>query len=164
MQKTLIFIGVLISIFFSKNLTAAEPLECLKDAKAPEVIQNEKGFYWRGMLMKFACWPVFVYAFLLTILNRKIPYLPTSKDGSVKLSVFVWPHFIYLFLLISAIAYHYQVGIMFKEGIQGFLLKRQTLGMLSFSILAAFQTLFSIVIIFRSMKSQSNNAWNEIYH
>ena len=45
MQKTLIFIGVLISIFFSKNLTAAEPLECLKDAKAPEVIQNEKGFY-----------------------------------------------------------------------------------------------------------------------
>lgn len=45
MQKTLIIIGVLISIFFSKNLTATEPLECLKDAKAPEVIQNEKGFY-----------------------------------------------------------------------------------------------------------------------
>jgi len=45
MQKTLIVIGVFISIFFSKILTAAEPLECLKDAKAPEVIQNEKGFY-----------------------------------------------------------------------------------------------------------------------
>ena len=41
MQKTLIIIGVLINIFFSKNLTATEPLECLKDAKAPEVIQNE---------------------------------------------------------------------------------------------------------------------------
>ena len=45
MQKALIIIGVFISVFFSKNLTAAEPLECLKDAKAPEVIQNEKGFY-----------------------------------------------------------------------------------------------------------------------
>ncbi len=45
MRKTLIVIGVFISIFFSKNLTAAEPLECLKDAIAPEVIKNEKGFY-----------------------------------------------------------------------------------------------------------------------
>ena len=44
MQKTLIVIGVFISFFFSKNLTAAEPLECLKDEKAPEVIQNEKGY------------------------------------------------------------------------------------------------------------------------
>ena len=45
MQKTPIIIGVFISVFFSKNLTAAEPLEFLKDAKAHEVIQNEKASY-----------------------------------------------------------------------------------------------------------------------
>ncbi|MFM1810369.1 MAG: hypothetical protein RLZZ382_1594 [Bacteroidota bacterium] len=125
--------------------------------------KNEKGFYWRGMVMKFACWPVFTYGFLLTIFNKKIPYLPTAKDGSVKLSVFVWPHFIYLVLLLCSIAYHYQVGFVLKQGIQGILLKRQTLGMLSFSVLAVFQTLLSIVLIFRSMKRQTSHAWNEIY-
>ncbi len=45
MQRTLIIIGVLTIIFFSKNLIAAETLDCLKDIKAPEVIKNEKGFY-----------------------------------------------------------------------------------------------------------------------
>ena len=46
MQKTLIIIGLLISNFCLKDaLSAAEPLECLKDAKAPEVIKNKSGFY-----------------------------------------------------------------------------------------------------------------------
>ena len=40
MQKSLIIIGVLISILFSKNLISAEQLDCLKDIKAPEVIKN----------------------------------------------------------------------------------------------------------------------------
>jgi len=45
MKKLLIISGILISILYSKIIIAAEPLECLKDAKAPEVIKNERGFY-----------------------------------------------------------------------------------------------------------------------
>jgi dienelactone hydrolase len=53
MHKTLI-IGLLISIFISTNLSAAEPLECLQGAKAPEVIKNDKGFYTlKGKPLKF---------------------------------------------------------------------------------------------------------------
>ena len=45
-QKTFIIIGLLISNFFlTTALSAAEPLECLKDAKVPEVIKNKSGFY-----------------------------------------------------------------------------------------------------------------------
>jgi hypothetical protein len=32
-------------VFFSKNLIASKPFECLKDAKATEVIKNKKKFY-----------------------------------------------------------------------------------------------------------------------
>jgi len=39
------YLLLLISIFISVNLYATEKSECLNDAKAPEVIKNEKGFY-----------------------------------------------------------------------------------------------------------------------
>ncbi len=54
MKKLLIISGILISILYSKIIIAAEPLECLKDAKAPEVIKNERGFYiLRGKPLNF---------------------------------------------------------------------------------------------------------------
>jgi dienelactone hydrolase len=39
------YLLLLMGIFFSTKLCAAEKSECLNDAKAPEVIKTEKGFY-----------------------------------------------------------------------------------------------------------------------
>ena len=54
MKKLIVISGILISIIYSTIIIAAEPLECLKDAKAPEVIKNERGFYFlKGKPLNF---------------------------------------------------------------------------------------------------------------
>lgn len=41
--------------------------------------KTERGLHWRGMILKYACWPVFLLGFLLGIVNADIPYIPTAK-------------------------------------------------------------------------------------
>ena len=43
--------------------------------------QSERGLHWRGMILKFACWPVFFMGFLLAVVNADIPYIPTAKKA-----------------------------------------------------------------------------------
>ncbi|MCX6249660.1 MAG: glycosyltransferase [Bacteroidetes bacterium] len=42
---------------------------------------TEQGFHWRGMILKFACWPVYFLGFLLAMVNADIPYIPTAKKA-----------------------------------------------------------------------------------
>lgn len=124
--------------------------------------QSEKGVYWRGMLMKFASWPVFTYAFYLTLINKKIPYLPTAKRGNSKISIFFWPLLIYLALLVFSIGYHFFVLQHSRESKLNFEIQQQTLGMLSFSIIACLQHISAIILILRSSKVQHTDAWDEV--
>lgn len=41
----------------------------------------EKGIHWRGMILKMACWPVFLMGFALSLVNAEIPYIPTAKKA-----------------------------------------------------------------------------------
>lgn len=124
--------------------------------------QSEKGIYWRGMLMKFASWPVFTYAFYLTIVNKKIPYLPTSKRGNSKISIFFWPLLVYILLLVLSVSFHFyrlHESIDLKKN---FDIQQQTLGMLSFSIIACLQHISAIILILKSSKVQHTDAWDEV--
>ena len=42
---------------------------------------TERGIHWRGMVLKFACWPVFLMGLLLSLINAEIPYIPTAKKA-----------------------------------------------------------------------------------
>ena len=44
---------------------------------------TERGLHWRGMILKFACWPVFLMGFALAIVNAEIPYIPTAKKAVI---------------------------------------------------------------------------------
>lgn len=123
--------------------------------------KTERGFYWRGMMLKFASWPIFTYAFFLTLMNKKIPYLPTAKKGSSKLPIFFWPLLVYVFLLMGSFSFHYFSTISDPAQFYNFQLQQQTLGMFSFSILALLQNILAIIIILRSSKIQSHDAWED---
>jgi cellulose synthase (UDP-forming) len=42
---------------------------------------TERGLHWRGMMLKIACWPVFLAGTVLAILHTEIPYIPTAKEA-----------------------------------------------------------------------------------
>jgi cellulose synthase (UDP-forming) len=43
--------------------------------------ETERGLHWRGMILKYACWPVYLLGFLLGVINAEIPYIPTAKKA-----------------------------------------------------------------------------------
>jgi cellulose synthase (UDP-forming) len=43
--------------------------------------ETERGLHWRGMILKYSCWPVFLLGFLLAVVNAEIPYIPTAKKA-----------------------------------------------------------------------------------
>jgi cellulose synthase (UDP-forming) len=41
--------------------------------------EAERGFHWRGLSLKMACWPVYLVGTLFAVLRVKVPYIPTAK-------------------------------------------------------------------------------------
>ncbi len=66
----------------------------------------ERGLHWRGMVLKFACWPLFFLGFLLSLFNATIPYIPTAKKAQTgRVSHFVRPLYIQFFLFLGALVF-----------------------------------------------------------
>lgn len=43
--------------------------------------RTERGPHWRGMVLKYACWPVFLLGTILAIADADVPYIPTAKKA-----------------------------------------------------------------------------------
>lgn len=41
---------------------------------------RERGWHWRGMLLKLGCWSVYLKALVLALLGVAVPYIPTAKS------------------------------------------------------------------------------------
>ncbi|HLL46974.1 MAG TPA: glycosyltransferase family 2 protein, partial [Longimicrobiaceae bacterium] len=55
--------------------------------------ERERGIHWRGMMLKVACWPVFLAGTVLAVLRAEIPYVPTAKEAvRGRFLRLAWPH------------------------------------------------------------------------
>jgi cellulose synthase (UDP-forming) len=63
--------------------------------------QTERGLHWRGMVLKFACWPVFLWGFLLSLVNKDIPYIPTAKQAVRGFTPFARPIMFHLLVFLT---------------------------------------------------------------
>jgi cellulose synthase (UDP-forming) len=55
--------------------------------------RSERGLHWRGLMLKVACWPVFLAGTLLAIVRAEIPYIPTAKEAHRgRFLHLAWPH------------------------------------------------------------------------
>ena len=41
----------------------------------------ERGLHWRGLVLKWACWPVVLVGTILAIFRADVPYIPTAKEA-----------------------------------------------------------------------------------
>jgi cellulose synthase (UDP-forming) len=42
--------------------------------------ERERGWHWRGMLLKVGCWSVYFKGFVLAVFEIQVPYIPTAKE------------------------------------------------------------------------------------
>lgn len=65
---------------------------------------TERGFHWRGMVLKFACWPVFLMGFVLAVVNAEIPYIPTAKKAVTGyITPFIRPMVIHIAVFLAGV-------------------------------------------------------------
>jgi cellulose synthase (UDP-forming) len=58
---------------------------------------TERGLHWRGLVLKWACWPVVLAGTVLAILRAEVPYIPTAKEAARgKFIKLAWPQLVLL--------------------------------------------------------------------
>jgi cellulose synthase (UDP-forming) len=123
----------------------------------------ERGLHWNGIILKFACWPVFFYGFLLSVVNAEIPYIPTAKQAVIgKISLFARPLILHLLLFVATVIYIvYQRRFVVKETV---LVKtaEQTWGMIAFATVAVLLAIGGIYAAMESKRLKAEDPWDKI--
>ena len=67
---------------------------------------TERGLQWRGLMLKVACWPVFVAGSLLAIARMDLPYIPTAKRAVRRSFIrLAWPNLVLLAVFAVTVAH-----------------------------------------------------------
>ncbi len=124
---------------------------------------TERGLHWRGMILKFACWPVFLMGFVLAVVNAEIPYIPTAKKAVTGyITPFVRPMIIHIVLFLIAVA-----GIVFYRRYympEGELIgsAERTWGMIAFAFLAFIMAVGGVYAALEARKMTVEEPWNNL--
>jgi len=43
--------------------------------------RTERGVHWRGLVLKWACWPIVLLGTILALFRADVPYIPTAKEA-----------------------------------------------------------------------------------
>lgn len=124
--------------------------------------QAERGFHWRGMILKTATWPVFLLGNLLAIVNAEIPYIPTAKKAVSGLSPYTRPLILHIVLFVLTVAYViYSRLTTVSEGLLA-LTSEQVWGMFAFAFLSAALVVGGIFAAFESRNLPEEEPWQKI--
>lgn len=125
--------------------------------------KTEKGIHWRGMVLKYSCWPIYTYAFYLAIINKKVPYIPTAKVADKKfMSPFVKPLLIYCLIFILMITGVYIERRYYVSESELILTAERTWAMFGFALIAFLQFVGGIAAAYQSLFIKTENAWDRI--
>jgi cellulose synthase/poly-beta-1,6-N-acetylglucosamine synthase-like glycosyltransferase len=66
---------------------------------------TERGLHWRGLVLKWACWPVVLAGTVLAILRAEVPYIPTAKEAMrARFIRLAWPQLLLLGVFSATVA------------------------------------------------------------
>lgn len=121
----------------------------------------ERGFHWRGMILKFACWPVFFLGFILSIINADIPYIPTAKQAVIgKVTPFAYPLIFQIIVFPLIVLYViYERRYIIPETIL-VMTAEKTWGMIGFAIISFFLALGGMYAVVDSQLLKPEDPWD----
>ena len=124
---------------------------------------SERGFHWRGMILKYAAWPVYFMGFMLSVVNVDIPYIPTAKNAVTgKVTPFarpLWLH-VFLFLITFTIVFIRRRYYVAEDVLV--LTAERTWGMFAFAALAALMSLLGLFAAWEARRMKVADPWDEI--
>jgi cellulose synthase (UDP-forming) len=123
---------------------------------------TERGLHWRGMIMKFATWPVFLYGILLATVNVPIPYIPTAKQAVKGWSPFARPLLIHFFIYMISLIWVLVNRRFYTPEAAIALSSLDIWGMMAFATLSFIMVLGGIYAAWQSKNQPEVEAWRDI--
>ncbi|HWB64563.1 MAG TPA: glycosyltransferase [Chitinophagales bacterium] len=125
--------------------------------------ESERGLHWRGMILKYACWPVFTLGFLLALVNAEIPYIPTAKKAATGyFTPFARPLVlqigVFLFAVISI--FSYRKFLMPEADLV--MTAEKTWGMIAFSFVAFLMAVGGVLAALEAWNLEDEDPWAKI--
>jgi cellulose synthase (UDP-forming) len=123
----------------------------------------EWGLHWRGLVLKVACWPVFLAGTVMAVLRRHIPYIPTAKEAvRGQFLRLAWPHLALLALFVGTVV---QVALwrLFRTPEGSLILTAEAVwGMVSFASLAALFAAGAVYAAWTSRTVPPGQPWEAV--
>lgn len=123
----------------------------------------ERGLHWRGLVLKVACWPVFVTGTLVAIFRADIPYVPTRKRAvrSPFLRL-AWPHLVLLGLYLHTLGWTLQQRIVRVDEAALRLTSEATWGMIAFASVPVLVLLGAIRAAVLARRPPAGDPWDAV--
>ena len=124
----------------------------------------ERGVHWRGLMLKVACWPVFVTGTLLAIVRKDIPYIPTSKRAMRgEFLRLAWPQLLLIATYIVTVARVAERRIFSTSEGQLELTSEATWGMVAFATLPVITCIGALYAAWQSSRPQrAGDPWDSV--
>lgn len=125
--------------------------------------KTERGIHWRGMIMKFACWPVFFLGFVLSLLNKKIPYIPTAKQAVIGgISPFAKPLLVQLVIFLLTLGTVMYQRIWVLSEVELLSTAEITYGMIFFALIPFMMAVCSMYAVWESGRLEVASPWEQV--
>lgn len=124
---------------------------------------TERGTHWRGLVLKVACWPVFLAGTLLAIVRADIPYIPTPKEAQRgRFFRLAWPQLL-LWMVYLPTLWRVVAIRLYETGEGSLELSSQAVwGMVGFATLPVAASVGVIHAAWKSRKPAPGHAWDSV--
>lgn len=123
----------------------------------------EWGLHWRGLMLKMACWPVFLAGTLFAIGRKDIPYIPTAKEAQrgrfMRLAA---PHLVLVTLYLATLGYTVYARLLLASEGALMLTAEAVWAMIGFGGTAAGLSLGGVYAAWQARRLPSGSAWDEV--
>lgn len=125
--------------------------------------EMERGLHWRGMVLKFACTPIFVFGFVLSLVNAEIPYIPTAKKAVTGyLTPFARPMMVHALVFLGTVLAVVLYRFFWMPVDELVYTAEQTWGMIGFAFVAFSMSIGGIFAAFEAKNLKEEEPWNTV--
>ncbi len=124
---------------------------------------TERGLHWRGMVLKFACWPVFLLGFALAVVNAEIPYIPTAKKAVTGyISPFIRPMVVHIAVFLIGVAAVLTYRKFYMPESDLITTAERTWGMIGFAFLAFIMAAGGVYAALEARRMKVEEPWESV--
>ena len=124
---------------------------------------TERGLHWRGLMLKVACWPVFLAGTALAVVRADIPYIPTAKEAvRGRFLRLAWPQLLLIALYITTLARVIRVRAFGTSEGSLELSAEAVWGMIAFATLPVISSLGAIYAAWQARRLPTDAPWDDV--